>query len=244
MSAQNKQPGCLALILRLFGGGKPRDGVAGETATQKAIQDGAAGETTTQKTIQDAKVYPYRVRDNFLTPAELSFYQVLKMVVEAQTVIFVKVRLWDIFYVARPDENRKAMYHIDQKHVDFLLCHPDTLQPLMGIELDDASHQREERQQRDELVDSVFQTAELLLVRVPARYNYDVDEIATLLLPDVEAALTRHKDRQANAGEPPLCPDCGISMVIRTATKGAHQGEPFYGCPNYPECQRLIPIKE
>lgn len=44
------------------------------------------------------------------------------------------------------------------------------------------------------------------------------------------------------AMDPPLCPKCGIPMVLRVASKGAHRGEPFYGCPNYPRCREALPV--
>jgi len=33
-----------------------------------------------------------------------------------------------------------------------------------------------------------------------------------------------------------ICPKCGGSLVLRTAKKGMHAGEQFYGCSNYPNC--------
>ncbi len=34
----------------------------------------------------------------------------------------------------------------------------------------------------------------------------------------------------------PTCPKCGAEMVLRTAKRGAHAGNSFWGCPNYPKC--------
>ncbi len=39
-----------------------------------------------------------------------------------------------------------------------------------------------------------------------------------------------------NASEELVCPKCGGSLVLRTAKKGMHAGEQFYGCSNYPNC--------
>lgn len=33
------------------------------------------------------------------------------------------------------------------------------------------------------------------------------------------------------------CPDCGGHLVLRTAHKGSHAGNDFYGCSNYPKCK-------
>ena len=85
---------------------------------------------------------PYRVKDDFLSDAELSFYKVLESVLGSKLAIQSKVRLADIFFVARPHENQSFRNKISQKHLDFLICNPKTMRPLFGIELDDASHKR------------------------------------------------------------------------------------------------------
>jgi hypothetical protein len=43
--------------------------------------------------------------------------------------------------------------------------------------------------------------------------------------------------------QPPNCPRCGSSMVLRTARTGFHQGEQFFGCSNYPKCQGIVPVE-
>ncbi len=37
----------------------------------------------------------------------------------------------------------------------------------------------------------------------------------------------------------PLCPNCGVPMVLRTPKAG---GIPFWGCPNYPRCHAMIDL--
>lgn len=115
---------------------------------------------------------PYRTRDDFLSPAELSFYKVLSAALGARFTLQSKVRLADVFFVARPNENISYFNRIAQRHVDFLICDPATMKPLVGIELDDSSHQRERRQERDEFVDRVFESASLPLVRFPVQRAY------------------------------------------------------------------------
>jgi hypothetical protein len=112
--------------------------------------------------------YPYFVRDDFLTPAELNFYRVLKSAVSDQALIFTKVNLGDLFYAKSSDygEYRTYTNKIDRKHVDFILCDPATVQPILGIELDDKSHQRQDRQERDEFVENIFACAKLLEFRL------------------------------------------------------------------------------
>ncbi|MGX8704917.1 MAG: topoisomerase DNA-binding C4 zinc finger domain-containing protein, partial [bacterium] len=34
-----------------------------------------------------------------------------------------------------------------------------------------------------------------------------------------------------------ICPRCGKPLVLRTAKKGDHAGEQFYGCSGFPGCR-------
>ena len=115
------------------------------------------------------KDFPYKLRDNFLSPAELSFYKVLENVVGSRAVIVTKVNLADVFWVQSKNRSYHRSYtnKIDRKHVDFLLCDSTTMQPILGIELDDKSHKRKDRQERDAFVDGVFDAAGLPLIHIP-----------------------------------------------------------------------------
>lgn len=102
--------------------------------------------------------FPYLMRDQFLSPAELAFYRVLRRITKGKLVVLSKINLNDIFYVKRDNASHYRTYtnKIDRKHVDYLLCRPDNMQPILGIELDDKSHQREDRKKRDAFVDGVL----------------------------------------------------------------------------------------
>lgn len=75
---------------------------------------------------------------------------VLRTAVSDQAIVCPKVALGDLFMVKADDASKFRTYRnkIDRKHVDFLLCHPQTAHPLIGIELDDKSHQQRDRQNR------------------------------------------------------------------------------------------------
>jgi predicted RNA-binding Zn-ribbon protein involved in translation (DUF1610 family) len=230
----DKKPGCLAPFLRLF---------------QKTPRSATQDEFTPFSLPADkAEVLPYFLRDDFLSAAEGSFYRVLKSVVGDNLIICPKVSLADIFYVSRPDIHMAYVNKINRKHVDFVLCNPETLKPVIAIELDDASHRRPDRIERDEFVDQVFTTGGLPLLHVPVQRAYSAQELKNLLR-QVFAGQQQKTDAepaipviQADTPEPPLCPNCGERMVLRTAQRGSNAGQQFYGCPNYPKCQKIIAL--
>ena len=179
--------------------------------------------------------------------AEHSFYHVLTTAASDWAVVCSKVSLGDLFYAKASDYGEFLTYtnKIDRKHVDFLLCDPKTLRPLVGIELDDRSHRRRDRQERDAFVDGVFEAAGLPLVRTPVQRNYDVAELTALLrerttpgAPRTGAAQDSPQEESPGSDVPP-CPKCGSPIVLRTAKRGPNAGTQFWGCPNYPRCRGI-----
>lgn len=91
--------------------------------------------------------------------------------------LLTKVRLQDLFFVRQPHKNLNARNLIAQKHVDFVICDAGSMQPVLGIELDDASHKKAKAVERDRFVERVFGAAELPLMRVKAARGYVPGEI-------------------------------------------------------------------
>jgi len=189
------------------------------------------------------EVYPYRVRDDFLSPAETSFYHVLKSMVGENLTICPQAPLAALFFVAQGKQTQTYQNKIDRKRVDFVLCDPKTLKPRLAIELDDSSHQRPERQERDAFVEQVFVHAGLPLVRVPAQSSYNTQDLAAQFKRALQKDGAAQGDSSAQvtpAGEAPTCPKCGVPMVRRVARQGNTPGKAFWGCPNYPRCREMV----
>lgn len=49
-------------------------------------------------------------------------------------------------------------------------------------------------------------------------------------------------EKKSSADNIPSCPQCGKSMVLRTAQKGKSAGKQFWGCTGYPECKGLSEV--
>lgn len=129
---------------------------------------------------------PYSAKKYFFSVAERSFYEVLRRVAPESTV-FAKVRLADLIHVNKGTRNWQSHFNrINRKHVDFVLCNRD-LAPVVAIELDDASHDEEERKDRDEFVDQVLASAGLPIVHVRAKRAYVPDELRGALHPYLPA---------------------------------------------------------
>ncbi len=139
-----------------------------------------------QGAIDSAPPQPFARRNDFFSAAERSFYEILRRL-DPEYTVFAKVRLSDLVRVqASGREFWEKFNSINGKHVDFVLC-DETLAPVVAIELDDASHNSAARIKRDGFVDSVFQSAALPIVHVPAKRGYVLEEIRQLLAPHLAA---------------------------------------------------------
>lgn len=136
-------------------------------------------------------------KDTLLTTNETNFFAALQLVVKQDVAIFAQVRIADIILVKRgtPRPLRRATFNrISQKHIDFLLCERSSTKILAAIEVDDRSHERIDRQKRDDLVNRVFEIAGIPLIRYPAAMAYRPRDILEALEPHLMEKLADRRD--------------------------------------------------
>ncbi len=106
-----------------------------------------------------------------LTKYEYKNYQGLKEYAAAHgLMICPKVRLADLVNVKSGYSKstwQKKFNRICSKHVDFVLCDPD-LHVKLIVELDDRSHERQDRIERDSFVDAVLTGAGYKIAHIRA----------------------------------------------------------------------------
>jgi hypothetical protein len=132
--------------------------------------------------------FPYEKKATILTNAEKSFYGVLRLAADNRYHIFVQVNLSSLLKVRKGTNARQSYSNrIRAKSVDFVLCDPIKLAPLLAIELDDKSHNKPERQERDTFVESACEAAGIPILRIPAQAAYNAQDLAR----SIEAAINR-----------------------------------------------------
>jgi len=197
----NQNPGCLTRVLRFIGIDlQARQAVPKVKPTQQNQQSASAGAPTqenqqaspavellqqNQQAATNVETFPYKTNFSLLVKSELPFYHVLSSVVGERVTICPKVRLGDVFFVVDFKENLPQYFNIASKHVDFLLCEPRTMKPIVGIELDDIGHNRQDRKERDEFIKKVFKAAGLPLINIHVQPKYDPHLLAKRLAPYV-----------------------------------------------------------
>lgn len=185
---------------------------------------------------------PYRLRENFLSTPELALFRTLQGMVRRHYIVCPKVALNDIFYIVRPNENVHFFNKIFRKHVDFLLCEPETLKPAIGVELVKPVSKNETRE-TDQFMEDLFLSAGLPLVHVPSSERYSENDLAELFrLAILKVKETESLRATEKPDSVPMCPVCGKMMVLRIHRNGPNAGKKYYGCMDSPRCSGVVEI--
>jgi very-short-patch-repair endonuclease len=206
--------------------------------------------------------FPYQSKDVLFSPAERSFLGALDKIVGEKYRIFAKVRLADIIDVQRglsASARQRAFNRIAGKHIDFIVCNATDLSIVGAIELDDKSHLKKGRRERDQLLDKALDAAGVPVLRVKAQSTYSIKEVSSDLdsafnikaggkleeIPDPSETVKEPDEKQLDEATDnstietlvPMCPKCGVELIERVATKGQYAGQKFWGCSNFPKCK-------
>lgn len=111
--------------------------------------------------------YSYTKRRYLMTRTEAECYKELVRGLGDKYFIFAQVHLPEIVSEKVGGQNwTAARNHINRKSVDFVLCDQAEVGPVLAIELDDWSHNREDRQERDKEVERILEEAGVPLLRI------------------------------------------------------------------------------
>jgi hypothetical protein len=115
-------------------------------------------------------------RKPLLTPWERAALQMFADQIPPGHYICPQVRLADMLSIHA--RNRagylRARNRVVAKSVDFVIVELASGNPVLVVELDDKSHAREDRQNRDALVNAVLREAEIAVVRFRPKQRIDI----------------------------------------------------------------------
>ncbi len=127
--------------------------------------------------------YNYKKKDFLMSRAEHEFFDILVEVVGNQYYVFPQIHLSTILDNKVVGQNwRGAFRHIDEKSVDFVICDKAYIKPILAIELDDRTHEREDRKGRDGEVERILKESGLSLLRFGNNGSFNKEEIKRLIL--------------------------------------------------------------
>lgn len=129
------------------------------------------------KGMLDYTIIPnYKMKEEFITENELKLYKVLKKVAyELKLDIFTQVALNRILEINNRRKQQQLRNRIDRKSIDFVLYDERMKKIICCIELDDPTHEREDRIERDLFKDTIK------LIRIKVQNYYDYDKILNMI---------------------------------------------------------------
>lgn len=124
----------------------------------------------------------YQVRYRLMNNSEASFYHLLLKHLPEGFHAFPKMRIADIIKTKDGKGYYRQRNKILPKHVDFVIC-DSNLKPVCAIEIDGKSHDNPERQDRDDLIEYIFEGVHLPLkrIRVGSSFESAITEIVEIL---------------------------------------------------------------
>lgn len=121
----------------------------------------------------------------FMTKAEAAFYNVLRLAVQDEYLLFAQVPLWCVVHVNAADPKLRVEFlgQIALKRLDFVLVHPGTLTVAKAIEMEEDPPSTQ-RQARNRLVEETLKAVGIDVVRLTLNRIYTIPDLAAAL--DIE----------------------------------------------------------
>lgn len=126
---------------------------------------------TKHYTYKPTNTFSYYNKKSILTYREKIFYRHLQQKVRSEFIIVPQAVISSFISC----KYRKYRTKIDKKTVDFLIVNYE-FEPIVAIELDDKSHLRPDRIERDRFVNQLMYDTNIKIVRIEVGKSY-IDEI-------------------------------------------------------------------
>jgi hypothetical protein len=120
---------------------------------------------------------PYNQNKFLMTQIENEFYRILLKVIPKGTILIPQVSLGSLIKT----NDRSYRNKIDRKTVDFVIFKDYYFNPLLVIELDDISHNRLDRIERDQFVDLALLKVNLPIIHYKLQGKFDEEKVRNLI---------------------------------------------------------------
>lgn len=142
------------------------------TILEKKLNEKEKNEPKSENLVANYKD-KYKKCDYLLTKNELNFYRILKQTTNKLGYsLFCQVSLYQIVN----SKDYRDFNKIKSKSIDFVITQ-ENCKILLCIELDDSTHQRQKRIERDSFIDTLFKDLEIKLLRIPVQNFYNIEEL-------------------------------------------------------------------
>ncbi len=140
-------------------------------------------EESKEKPTGEKVAYPYKLNNPIFSPKEGYFYRDVRPIADKLgLLVFTKMRLADLLYIPKGTADYQKWFNrIKAKHIDFIFVDQEMHVKLL-VEVDDPTHNKPDRQARDEEVDEIFrqQGLEVLHLRAWGK-QYGAENLETII---------------------------------------------------------------
>ena len=118
-----------------------------------------------------------------LTDAEAALYNLMRVAVQEEFLIFAQVPVWCLVDIKTedPHERNGLLKEIAFRRIQFVLVHPGTLHVTKVVEVDDPKDNSPQKEARDRLLGEVFSRAKIPMIRLDKEMEYSVAVLSGLL---------------------------------------------------------------
>jgi len=159
---------------------------AGITYVEKKI-DSKIGNSQIKKSH-----YRYYAKPYIMTARENECFKTLNEIFGTKWFVIPQVHLSALLNHKVKGQNWNAAFrHINGKSVDFVLVGKESYKIICALELDDSTHNRADRKERDNEIERIFGEAKIPLARISEFENMTKQEIAKLITDAIETTITQ-----------------------------------------------------
>lgn len=130
------------------------------------------------------EVWPFFAKKPLSSPEQVLYFRLVQAL--PGNIVLAQVGLSCLLGVKKGNNHQAWLNRISRMSVDFVVCNKDS-SVVAVIELDDATHQREDRRAADNKKDRALMAAGIRVVRWQVKAIPDVVGIQKVFLPDVNA---------------------------------------------------------
>ncbi len=133
-----------------------------------------------QNKLKVEEKYPFKKKEFLLNIPERKFFEALLQKIPVNYVVYPQVVLSSVIqYSGDRKLFRQNQTKINKKTLDFVIFEKEYLKPIMAIEYDGSTHDREDRKERDEFVNNALTQVGIKVVHIKHFQSMDLDSIIT-----------------------------------------------------------------
>lgn len=132
--------------------------------------------------------YRYYAKSYVMTSRENECFKILNEIFSSKWFVVPQVHLSALLDYRVKGQNWNAAFrHINGKSVDFVLIGKESYKVICAIELDDSTHSKRDRMERDAEIERMFKGARIPLARITRFESMAKSEIAKVITDAINA---------------------------------------------------------